>query len=334
MGLDLPDGGHLTHGYSSPQRKVSATSLFFESMPYKVDPKTGRVDYAALRQAAILFRPKIIIAGSSSYSRLFDYKVLRDIATECKAYLMADIAHIAGLVAARLIPSPFPYCDVVTTTTHKTLRGPRAGIIFYKQALKTEINNAVFPGLQGGPHNNVIAAIATTMLQATTVEFRRYQKQVLKNAARLAQSLTKLGYTIVSGGTDIHMFILDLSNVATTTDIVDYVLGQVLITCNKNMIPGDTRALHPSGLRFGTPYITSLGMKEQDMDTIATFIHSAIYIACKLSAQLQLHRATTTPSCQTPDILVDKTMVGELKKQVFAFTNHYILPGQTYTILH
>lgn len=336
MGLDLPDGGHLTHGYASPQRKVSATSLFFESLPYKIDPKTGRIDYEKLRQMSLLFRPKIIVAGSSSYSRLFDYKELREIATNCGAYLMADIAHVAGLVAAQLIPSPFPYCDVVTTTTHKTLRGPRAGLIFYKQQHATAINNAVFPGLQGGPHNNVIAGIATTMRFAASAPFLYYQKQLMANAAKLAECLCKLGLSVISGGTDIHMFILDLSHVNTTAEIAEYVLAQVGITCNKNMIPSDKRALHPSGLRFGTPYITSLGATEADMEMVATFIHSGICIATKVYAQLQLHDAVGTKQTyitllELPD---NKLLVGAVKQQVVEFAEHYVLDGQTYNVLH
>ena len=183
MGLDLPDGGHLTHGFFTPKAKISATSVFFESMPYKVDPKTGLIDYDELEKSANLFKPKMIIAGISCYSRNLDYKRFKQIADKNGSWLMADMAHVAGLVAAGVVPSPFEYCDVVTSTVHKTLRGPRAGIIFYRRNNKnvdveTKINMAVFPGLQGGPHNHAIAGIATAMKQAATPEFKLYQQQV------------------------------------------------------------------------------------------------------------------------------------------------------------
>ena len=183
MGLDLPDGGHLTHGFFTPKAKISATSVYFESMPYKVEPSTGLIDYDALEKSAGLFKPKMIIAGVSCYSRSLDYGRFRAIADQNGSWLMADMAHVAGLVAAGVVPSPFPHCDVVTTTVHKTLRGPRAGVIFYRRTVKnvdveTKINMAVFPGLQGGPHNHAIAGIAVAMKQAATEQFKDYQKQV------------------------------------------------------------------------------------------------------------------------------------------------------------
>lgn len=210
MGLDLPHGGHLSHGFMTPTRRVSATSVYFESMPYRLDESTGLIDFEQLAKSAALFRPKLIIAGASAYSRQIDYAKFREIADSVGAYLLADIAHISGLVAAGCHPSPFEHCDVVTTTTHKSLRGPRGGMIFFKKDLEKAINNAVFPGLQGGPHNHTIAALAVALKQARTPEFQTYQKQVVANCKTLAARLQALGYTLVSGGTDNHLVLIDL----------------------------------------------------------------------------------------------------------------------------
>ncbi|XP_020268921.1 serine hydroxymethyltransferase 3, chloroplastic-like [Asparagus officinalis] len=216
MGLDLPHGGHLSHGFMTPKRRVSGTSIFFESMPYRLDESTGFVDYEMLEKTAILFRPKLIIAGASAYPRDFDYPRMRKIADSVGAFLMMDMAHISGLVAASVVADPFEFCDVVTTTTHKSLRGPRGGMIFYKKDpvlgvdLETAINNAVFPGLQGGPHNHTIGALAVCLHHAQSPEFKTYQSQVISNCKALASRLTELGYKLVSGGSDNHLVLVDL----------------------------------------------------------------------------------------------------------------------------
>ncbi|AEW69615.1 serine hydroxymethyltransferase [Helicoverpa zea nudivirus 2] len=275
MGLDLPDGGHLTHGF----RNVSATSLFFESMPYKVDPQTGLVDYAKLAESANLFKPRLIIAGTSCYPRRLDYRRFREIADAAGSLLMADIAHIAGLIAGKVIPGPFEYCDIVTTTTHKTLRGPRAGVIFYRKSLEQEIERAVFPGLQGGPHNHTIAAIATAMHQATTLEFALYQRRVVRNAQLLAEGLVSRGYTVTTGGTDVHLILVDLRSVGLAGAPAERILELCRIACNKNTVPGDKSALRPSGIRLGTPAVTTRGVKECDIERIVDYIDRALKLA-------------------------------------------------------
>ena len=220
MGLDLPDGGHLSHGYATPTKKISATSVFFETMPYKVDPKTGLIDYDDLAKTSKLFRPKIIVAGVSCYSRNLDYARFRSICDEIDAVLLADMAHVSGLVAANVVANPFDYADIVTSTTHKSLRGPRAALIFFRRGLKKKqpptkkgakdeapqsydyekrINEAIFPGLQGGPHNNSIAAIGVALKDAASKEFQAYAQQVINNAKQLVKSLQEKGYTFVSG---------------------------------------------------------------------------------------------------------------------------------------
>merc|ERR1712072_276215 len=215
MGLDLPSGGHLTHGYYTPAKKISATSIYFESFPYKVDPVSGLIDFDELRKNALVFRPAMIIAGFSAYPRTLDFAKFRAIADECGALLMADIAHISGLVATKQHPSPFEHCDVVTTTTHKSLRGPRSGMIFFKYSdaipdIKERIDMAVFPGLQGGPHNHQIGALAAQLLEVATPEFDAYTKSVMANAKALGDAMMGKGHKLATDGTDNHLILLDL----------------------------------------------------------------------------------------------------------------------------
>lgn len=272
-------------------------SRYFESMPYRLDESTGLIDYDQMEKSAELFRPKLIVAGASAYSRLIDYERIRKIADQVDAYVMADMAHISGLIAAQVIPSCFDYADVVTTTTHKSLRGPRGAMIFYRKGQKgvdkkgtpvmydmeDKINFAVFPGLQGGPHNHTIGALATCLKQAASPEFVQYQKQVLTNASRLADELMSLGYKLVSGGTDNHLVLID---VKASKDIdgarVERILELACIACNKNTVPGDTSALMPGGIRMGTPALTSRGFDEEDFAKVAHFFDRAVKIAIKL----------------------------------------------------
>ncbi|XP_011691105.1 PREDICTED: serine hydroxymethyltransferase, cytosolic isoform X2 [Wasmannia auropunctata] len=339
MGLDLPDGGHLTHGFFTATKKISATSIFFESMPYKVNPETGYIDYDELAKHAKLFKPKVIIAGVSCYSRNLNYERFRQIADENNAYLFSDMAHVSGLVAAGLVPSPFKYSDIVSTTTHKTLRGPRAGVIFFRKGvrsvtkdgkkvmydLESRINQAVFPGLQGGPHNHAIAAIATAMKQVKTPEFLEYQKQIVLNAKRLCAGLQKHGYNISTNGTDNHLILVDLRSKGITGSKAEKVLEEISIACNKNTVPGDKSALNPSGIRLGTPAITTRGLGEKDIEKVSEFIHRGLQLSKEVTAisgpkLVDFNRVLTTDE-------KIKAQIATLKKEVETFANEFPMPG-------
>ena len=269
MGMNLDHGGHLTHG--SP---VNISGKYFKIVPYGVNDE-GFIDYDELRRIALEAKPKLIVAGASAYARTIDFKKFREVADEVGAYLMVDMAHIAGLVAAGLHPSPIPYADVVTTTTHKTLRGPRGGLILANEeaAKKFNFNKAVFPGIQGGPLMHVIASKAVCFKEALTDEFKAYQKQIIDNAQALANGLMKRGVDIVSGGTDNHLMLVDLKSLNLTGKQAEKMLDEVNITCNKNTIPNDPQSpFVTSGVRLGTPSATTRGLKEEDMDQIAEAI--------------------------------------------------------------
>lgn len=266
LGMNLDHGGHLTHG--SP---VNISGKYFQIVSYGVNDQ-GVIDYDEVRKIALRERPRLIIAGASAYARTIDFKKFREIADEAGAYLMVDMAHIAGLVAAGLHPSPIPYADVTTTTTHKTLRGPRGGMILCNQgaADKFNFNKALFPGIQGGPLEHVIAAKAVCLKEALQPEFKEYQRQILKNAKALSEGLMKRGVKIVSGGTDNHLMLVDLSGLDVTGKELEKRLDDAHITCNKYTIPNDPRSpFVTSGVRLGTPAVTSRGMNEEDMDLIA-----------------------------------------------------------------
>ncbi len=269
LGMSLAHGGHLTHG--SP---VNMSGKWFNIIPYEVSEKDAYIDYDHLREVALREKPKMIIAGASAYPRTIDFKRFREIADEIGAYLMVDMAHIAGLVAAGLHPNPVPYAHFTTTTTHKTLRGPRGGMILCKEEFAKAIDKAVFPGIQGGPLMHVIAGKAVCFKEALSDEFKAYQTQVVKNAKALAEGLIKRGMNLVSGGTDNHLMLVDLRNMNITGKQAQHNLDEVNITCNKNGIPFDPESpFVTSGIRLGTPAVTSRGMKEADMDVIAECIY-------------------------------------------------------------
>ena len=272
MGMRLAHGGHLTHG-----SKVSFSGILYRTVFYGVSRETGRIDYDALAERAEAERPKMIIAGASAYSRILDFARFREIADRVGAYLMVDMAHIAGLVAAKIHPSPVPYADFVTTTTHKTLRGPRGGLIICKAKYAKPINKAVFPGIQGGPLMHVIAAKAVALKEAMTADFAAYQRQIAANAAALADALAGKGYRIISGGTDTHLMLVDLTRKGITGKEAEEALDRAGITVNKNAIPFDPRPpAHASGIRLGTPIVTSRGMKTAEMEEIAALIDTTL----------------------------------------------------------
>lgn len=282
MGMNLDQGGHLTHG--SP---VNMSGKYFHVVPYGVD-ENGYLDYDEMRRLALECKPKMIIAGASAYARTIDFKKFREVADEVGAVLMVDMAHIAGLVAAGLHPSPIPYADVVTTTTHKTLRGPRGGMILANKeaAEKFNFNKAIFPGIQGGPLMHVIAGKAICLGEALKPEFKAYQEQVVKNAAALAKALMARGFDIVSGGTDNHLMLMDLKRLGLTGKEVEKLLDEVHITANKNTVPNDPKSpFVTSGIRLGTPAVTTRGANEADMEIIADAIKAAVLDNDKAKAE-------------------------------------------------
>lgn len=341
LSLDLPHGGHLSHGFQTPTKKISAVSRYFESMPYRLNEETGQIDYDEMERSALLFRPKLIVAGASAYSRLIDYERIRQIADKVGAYVLADMAHISGLVAAEVIPSCFPWADVVTTTTHKSLRGPRGAMIFYRKGqrgttkkgdpimydIEEKINFAVFPGLQGGPHNHTIGALSVALKQANTPEFVEYQKQVLKNCARLSTELQRMGYDIVSGGTDNHLVLV---NVKSSRGIdgarVERVLELACIASNKNTVPGDTSALNPGGIRMGTPALTSRGFMEDDFAKVAEYFDRAVSIAMKLKGTEQGKKIKGFREMCAVGPSVDPELV-QLRKEVSEFASSFPTVG-------
>ena len=331
MGLGLPDGGHLTHGYYTAKKKITASSIYFQSFPYRVDPSTGIIDYPQLETNANLYKPRLLVCGGSAYPRDWDYSRLRKIADAQGAYLLSDMAHISGLVAAGEQSSPFEYCDVVTTTTHKTLRGPRAGLIFFRKDkeadMEARINSSVFPACQGGPHNNTIAGIAVALKQAADPAFKTYAKQVRANAAAMANVLFKHGYKLQTDGTENHLILWDLRPIGLTGSKVEKICDAVHITLNKNAVAGDTSALVPGGVRVGASALASRSMMEADVEKVAEFLHRVVQIS--LVAQKEagtkllkdFAKAFESGSGEAPKL------VAELKQDVMKFATSFPLPG-------
>lgn len=296
MAMDLANGGHLTHG-----SKVNASGKMYNFVHYGVSEKTGKLDYMEILKMADRVNPKLIVSGFTAYPREIDFKKFKEIADKVKAISMADISHIGGLVAAGVHPSPIPFFDVVTTTTHKTLRGPRGAVIMCKDKYGSAIDKAIFPGMQGGPHENAIAAIATTMKEVNTATFRKYAAQIVKNSKALSNALTDFGFKLVSGGSDNHLILMDLTNKNIGGKDAQNLLESAGIILNKNMVPGDKRSpFDPSGLRLGTASVTSRGMKEKEMTKIAAWMAAVIN---------------------------DPTLTEKVKLEIKRFTKNFPAPG-------
>lgn len=316
MGLDLPSGGHLTHGFYTHKKKISATSVFYQSLPYYVNNE-GFIDYDRLEQDAISFKPKLIICGYSAYSRDLDYERFKKIADINNSYLLCDMAHYSGLVAAQECNNPFLYADIVTSTTHKTLAGPRAGMIFYKKCYEEQVNFSTFPAIQGGPHQHQIGALCYQLRCVNTPEFKNYIIQVKKNAKVMANEFMNKGYKVCTGGTDNHLILIDLNPLNITGSKIEKICEYVDISINKNSVAGDKSALSPCGIRLGTAALTSRGFKAEDFVKVVEFIDSVIQIALDIQTQSGAKLTDFIKIMETNNELID------IRKNINNFANTF-----------
>lgn len=312
LAMNLNHGGHLTHG--SP---VNFSGKLYNIVPYGVAKETGRIDYDEMERLAVENKPRMILAGASAYPRIIDFKRIREICDKVGAIMWVDMAHIAGLVAAGLHPSPVPYCDFVTSTTHKTLRGPRSGLVLAKKEYEKDLNSAVFPGMQGGPLMHVIAAKAVCFKEALDPSFKVYMTQVVKNAAAMADEFNKMGYDLVSGGTDNHLMLIDLRNKGKTGKIVEKALDKAHITVNKNMVPFDDQSpFITSGIRVGTPFLTTRGLNEDDVRHVARLMDKVI---------MNIKSNEFNPKIGIDDSIIDDKVIEEVHNEVVALCKKYPL---------
>jgi len=316
MGLDLPSGGHLTHGFYTHKKKISATSVFYQSLPYYVNNE-GFIDYDRLECDATSFKPKLIICGYSAYSRDLDYERFRKIADINNSYLLCDMAHYSGLVATQECNNPFLYADIVTSTTHKTLAGPRAGMIFYKKCYEEQVNFSTFPAIQGGPHQHQIGALCYQLKYVNTPEFKNYIIQVKKNAVVMANEFINKGYKICTNGTDNHLILIDLNPLHITGSKIEKICEYVDISINKNSVAGDKSALSPCGIRLGTAALTSRGFKEEDFIKVVEFIDSVIKIALDIQKQSGVKLVDFVKMMESNNELLN------IKKNINNFTNTF-----------